>query len=400
MSGSAVDSAAAEPPVRIARVITRLNVGGPARHVAILSSRLGPDFESLLFVGTPDGREGSLLDAAVGAGATVVRVPGLRRRPSPLQDLRAAWWLYRRFRRLRPTIVATHTAKAGALGRLAAVLAGVPIRVHTFHGHVLQSYFGPLATALARAAERVLDRFTTHVIAVSPEIASDLHRMGIGRGKTTVVPLGLDLEGADGGRPGRLRPALGIGPRAPLVGIVGRLVPIKNHELFLQAARHVLRAQPGAHFAVVGDGELRPRLEALTDAFGLGDRVRFTGWRHDLPDVYRDLDVVVCCSLNEGTPVSVIEASAAGRPVVATDVGGMRSVVRDGVTGLLVPSGDERGLAEAVGRLLADPDLAGRMGRAGRDLALSRHGSGQMVGQLRAVYLALAGDVRPAGAGA
>ena len=376
-------------PPRIARVITRLNIGGPARHVTILTARSGPEFDGVLLVGEPEAREGSLLDDAVAAGTNLVHVPHLRRPLSPLADLQAFVWLLRYFRRERPAIVATHTAKAGSLGRLAAAMAGVPIIVHTFHGHVLDGYFGRIRTSMFIGIERFLGLLTTKFIAISPEIESDLERLGIGRGKTVVVRLGLELDHLTVEKPGRLRAELGVPGGAPLVGIVGRLVPIKAHDLFLAAASTVAKAHPDAHFAIVGDGERWEELHAAVARLDLADRVHFTGWRSDLAEVYSDLDIVVCCSRNEGTPVSLIEACAAGRCVIGTRVGGIADIISPGVNGLLVPSGDSGALATAIEDLIADPARRKKMGRTGRQMVLERHGSGRMVRELKEVYRGL-----------
>jgi glycosyltransferase involved in cell wall biosynthesis len=391
MSGSRSSRA-----IRVARVITRMNIGGPAHHVTILSTRLAPEFETRLFVGVSAGSEGSLVESARLAGAELVLIPRLRRQPALLDDLRVLWRLHRAFREWRPDLVATHTAKAGLLGRLAAVTARVPVRVHTFHGHVLHGYFGAFGSTFVRITERLLAALTTQLIAISPEIAGDLSEAGIGPGKTAMIPLGLDLEAL--ARPGRrrLRDDLGIGEKAPLVGLVGRLVPIKAPSLFLEAAQAVLETVPDAVFVLVGDGELRAPLERQTNEQGLTDSVRFTGWRSDLAEVYGAMDLMVCCSLNEGTPVSVIEASAAGRPVVGTRVGGMPSVIQDGVTGLLVPPGDATVLAEAMTRILTNPDLARDMGRAGSAFSRERFGSERMVTQVRDLYRKLLSSDVPA----
>ena len=378
------------PPIRVARVVTRLNIGGPSWHVTILSTRLGPEFESVLLVGETDAREGSLLSDARTAGATVVEVPGLRRRPAPLADLRAAFWLYRYFRSWRPTIVASHMAKAGTLARLAAFLAGVPVRVHTFHGHVLDGYFGRARTWAYLTMERILALLTTRFIAISPRLAIDLRSMGVGVGKTVVIPLGLDLGRLS--QPverGRLRADLGVGPDAFLVGIVGRLVPIKAHALFLDMASRVHQQRPRVEFAIVGDGELWASLQEQAAALGLENVVHFAGWRRDLPQVYADLDLVVCCSINEGTPVSVIEACAAGTPVVGTDVGGMADVITDGVTGVLVPSGDAPALAAAVIGVVDEPARAAARSQAARETVTRRYSAERLVEDIRQLYLEL-----------
>jgi glycosyltransferase involved in cell wall biosynthesis len=373
-------------PPKIVRVITRMNIGGPARHVTILATRSGPEFATVLLTGETGAHEGSLLEEAERAGAHVIGVPHLRRPLSPLADVLAFFWLFTYFRRERPAIVATHTAKAGSLGRLAAALARVPVIVHTFHGHVLDGYFGRVTTSVFLFVERLLGRLTNQFIAISPEIASDLDRLAIGRGKTTVVRLGLDLEHLALHEGNRFRADLGVPAGAILIGIVGRLVPIKAHNLFLAAAATIVPTHPDVHFAIVGDGELRDQLRDDVSAAGLSERVHFAGWRKDLPEVYGDLDIVVCCSRNEGTPVSVIEACAAGRPVIGTAVGGMRDIIADGVNGLLIPAGDAQALSAAILDLIADPDRRASMGTSGRQKVLERYGADRMVSELKVVY--------------
>jgi len=366
-----------------------MNIGGPARHVTILTARCRPDFDAVLLAGEPESREGSLENEAARLAVIPVRVPRLRRSLSPIADILAFVWLFGYFRRERPAIVATHMAKAGTLGRLAAALTGVPVIVHTFHGHVLDGYFGRLSTAFFLAVERALGHLTTQFIAISPEVAADLDRLGIGRGKTTIVRLGLDLDYLTTPEPGKLRPGLGIPADAPVVGIVGRLVPIKALDLFLEAATLIARDHSDVHFAIVGDGELWNQLHADVQARGLSQQVHFTGWRGDLAAVYSDLDLVVCCSRNEGTPVSLIEACAAGRAVIGTQVGGIPDIIAAGVNGLLVPSGDAGALADAINELLADPARRGLMGLAGRQMVMERHSSDRMVSELKGVYTKL-----------
>jgi glycosyltransferase involved in cell wall biosynthesis len=297
--------------------------------------------------------------------------------------------LLREFRCFRPHIVHTHAAKAGALGRLAAWLSRAPVTVHTFHGHVLRGYFSPPLTAAFRAVERALARRTTRIVALSPAQRADLLAMGIGRpGRVDVVPLGLELDPLleAQARRGALRRHLGLPPEAKLVGSVARLVPIKDHATLFAAAARVIQADPAVHLVVAGDGPLRAHLEALAARGGLAGRTHFLGWWEDLPALYADLDVVALSSRNEGTPVCLLEAMAAGLSVVATRVGGVRDVVRHGETGLLVPAGDPAALAAALASLLADPERRSTLGLAGRRAAYPTYDVKALVARVEAMY--------------
>lgn len=380
--------------LRVARVISRLNVGGPAIHTILLTAGLdAAGFESRLYVGAPGPAEGDMLPLARARGVEPIAVPGLGRSIHPGRDLGALGRLTREFRAFRPHIVHTHAAKAGTLGRIAARVARVPVTVHTFHGHVLRGYFHPAVTAAFRAIERALARRTTLIVALSPGQRADLLAMKIGRPERVgVIPLGLELDPflEAQTRRGGLRRHLDLRPDTKLVGIVARLVPIKDHETFLAAAARVARADPAAHFVVAGDGPLRARLEAAAQRAGLGARAHFLGWWGDLPALYADLDVVALTSRNEGTPVCVLEAMAAGVPVVATAVGGVPDVVRHGETGLLVPPGDPAALAAALASLLADPDRRSALGLAGRRVAYPAYDAKALIARVEAVYRELA----------
>jgi glycosyltransferase involved in cell wall biosynthesis len=380
-------------------VITRLNVGGPALHTTLLTQRLDPArYDSLLASGVVGRDEGEYLALCGGPAERVVQVPSLVREVRPAADAVALVELVRLMRRIRPHVVHTHTAKAGVLGRLAARLARVPVVLHTYHGHVFEGYFAPWQARVFLAMERTVARWTDCLLAVSDRVRQDLLALGVGRPEQfRVVPLGLDLArflGSDATR-GALRSELALHPGTPLVGIVARLVHIKAHEVFLNAAARVAREVPDTHFVVVGDGERRAELEALAGALGLGSRVHFLGWRRDLDRLYPDLDVVGLTSRNEGSPVALIEAMAAGRPVVATSVGGVPDVVDDAVTGYLVPSGDAAAVARAVVELLTDPRRGDKMGQAGRERVLPRFAVGRLLADLDGLYQDLLSGVRP-----
>lgn len=371
------------------RIFSRLNVGGPSLHVILLAAGLAPlGYETRLVVGRESGREGSLLDLALAKGVDVLALGGLGREIRPLGDLRALFGLWRLLRRFRPHVVHTHTAKAGVVGRLAAVAARVPIVVHTYHGHVLRGYFGRLQSAAFRAIERALGAFSSALVTVSESVKQDLVALGIARpDRIRVVPLGLELDALAVGLPrGVLRREARFAHAAPLVGLVGRLAPVKDVPTFLRAARRLLDRRPDVRFSIVGDGDERAALESQAQALGLSEAVCFHGWRRDLPAVYGDLDVVVNCSRNEGTPVALIEALAAARPVVATAVGGTPDLLGRGAFGTLVAAGDAPALAGAIEALLDDPQGAGARARAGRAHVLAEHGVARLLRDLDHLY--------------
>jgi glycosyltransferase involved in cell wall biosynthesis len=271
--------------------------------------------------------------------------------------------LFRMIREIKPHIVHTHTAKAGALGRLAGWLAGVPAIVHTFHGHIFHSYFGRTKTKVFIVIERALSMITDKIIALTESQKDEIMGFGIGdENRFSVIPLGFELNRFYdlSSRKGVLKKELGIQPDTPLIGIVARLVPIKDHRTFLTSASVLLRKIP-AKFIVVGDGELRADLEKEAERLGIKDEVLFLGFREDLENIYADLSILVLSSLNEGLPVAIIEAQSASVPVVSTSVGGVDELIEDGITGYLVPKKDPDALADAMERVLRDEEGTERM---------------------------------------
>jgi glycosyltransferase involved in cell wall biosynthesis len=382
--------------IRLVRIIARLNVGGPAIQAISLTRLLEPrGYETRLVRGRESADEGSMDYLARELGVVPTLVESMRRDPG-LGDLAALRRLVSILRHDRPRIVHTHAAKAGTLGRLAALIAFPrsarrPVLIHTFHGHSLTGYFSGRTAGLYRLIERTLARRTDVLVAVSAEVRDDLVRLGVApREQFVVVPLGLDLARFldDSDRPARrarLRAEWGIEPDAEVVTLVARLVPIKRVDRFLRVAG-LLGGRARTRFVVVGDGELRQQLEASVDACGLGDRLVWAGFRRDMVDVCFASDVVALTSDNEGTPVSLIEAQAAAVPVVGTDVGGVRSAVLDGETGLLVAAEDDDGFASAISLLLDDAETAARLGSAGRPHAAERFSLDRLVNDLARLY--------------
>jgi glycosyltransferase involved in cell wall biosynthesis len=383
-------------PLRLVRIIARLNVGGPAIQAITLTRLLeARGYQTRLVRGVEGPDEGNMDDLAAERGVVPTLVDSMRRDPGA-GDLRALWTLVRILRRDKPQIVHTHAAKAGTLGRLATIIAFPrrtrrPVLVHTFHGHSLTGYFSSRTARVFLGIERLLAKRTDALVAVSPEVRDDLVRLGVApRERFVVVPLGLDLTGflddsARAARRAATRAEWGIGADEQVVTLVARLVPIKRVDRFLRVAR-LLADRPRTRFVVVGDGELRSQLAASEDAKALGDRLLWTGFRRDIPDICFASDVVALTSDNEGTPVSLIEAQAAAVPVVGTDVGGVRSALLDGQTGILAAVDDDEGLARAVAGILDDRELALQMGAAGRSHAGGSFGIDRLVEDLDRLY--------------
>jgi glycosyltransferase involved in cell wall biosynthesis len=384
--------------IRVIRIITRLNVGGPSLHVTGLARGLDPQaFETTLVAGPPAGPENSMEDLALGGPFRYVRVEGLRREIDPRTDAVVLARLVKLMIRLRPHVVHTHQSKAGALGRLAARIARAPAIVHTHHGLVFENYFGPLKSRVVVATERALARMSSKIIAISPAQRYDLvRRFGVApASKVELIPLGLDLEPflKTSGRGLEFRREFGIAESAPVVGIVGRMAPVKNHVLFVRAAALVAARVPEARFVIVGRGETEDLARSEGRRLGIESSVVFAGWRRDLERVYPAFDVGMLTSLSEGTPVSLIETLASGRPVVGTAVGGVADVVRDGVDGLLVGSGDAEGLAAAAVGLLSDPERAREMGAEGRPRVGRDYGLDRLIADVERLYSGLVGGL-------
>jgi glycosyltransferase involved in cell wall biosynthesis len=384
-------------PIRVLRVIARLNMGGPALHVAYLSAGLAErGYETTLVAGSLAQGEDSMAFVAEELGLHVARVADLSREISPLRDLRSMRALAKLIRRERPQILHTHTAKAGAVGRIAALLAGdarPPIIVHTFHGHVLRGYFDPVRATLFRLLERWLARYSTVLIAVSPQVRDDLVKLGVAPAeKFAVVRLGIELgerttTGEVDGAEQRRR--LGIPTDRFVVGWIGRMASVKRGDDVLLAFKGLRDHGIEACLCMVGDGPDREALERRAHDLGIMRDTLFLGYQSDVAPFYAAFDAMVLPSANEGTPVSAIESLAAGRPVVATRVGGVPDVVRDGVDGYLVEMGDTRALADRLAELARDPELRARMGAAGSLRVIPRYAVDRLVSDVDELYRSL-----------
>jgi glycosyltransferase involved in cell wall biosynthesis len=409
---------------KIVRVIARLNVGGPAKHVIWLTKGLSaPQFDSLLIAGTVPPGEEDMGYFAIEMGVAPIFVPEMSREIS-LKDAVTVWKLYRLFRREQPDIVHTHTAKAGTVGRMAGILyrwltPGAllgrprPCRfVHTYHGHIFHSYYGPAKTRIFLTIERILARLgTDRIVVLSEQQRREIHEeFAVGRARQfAVIPLGLDLDVYARWQERRetFRKELKADANTILVGIVGRLTEIKNHQLFLQAAALFKREFAGGpasalvRFVVIGYGHLRPQLEQQVQANGLGDDVTFVGSRRDPENFYPALDIVALTSRNEGTPLTLIEAMANARPVISTAVGGVvdllgqtLSEVRDGgfvvcERGLRVGPDDARGFAAGLARLIGNESLRREIGERGLQFVLTHYSKERLLADIKSLYAEL-----------
>jgi glycosyltransferase involved in cell wall biosynthesis len=387
-----------QPAVKVLRIITRLNVGGPAIQAARLTTALEErGYHTRLLHGRLGPQEGDMSDL-VAAHGDVRHIASLQRPIAPLDDLRALIVLFRELRAFAPHIVHTHMAKAGLLGRIATVAhnltRGSAPRariVHTYHGHVLEGYFRPLVSRMFITLERLLARVSDRLIAISPRIRAELRSVyRIGRDEQyRTVPLGFDLAAFaaidDNARRAAKR-ELGLPSEAAAITTVGRLTAIKQTHVFLETIAQLAKRRSHIVGVIAGDGELRDTLTELAGQLGIADRIRWLGWQRNLVPVYAATDVFLLTSRNEGTPVAIIEALASGVPVVSTDVGGVRDVIESRDAGSVVPLGDVPGLVDEVDKWLRDEVRRDRVAASARVRVLDRYGIDRLLHDIDNVY--------------
>ena len=382
-------------PFLVHRIIARLNTGGPAMHVVHLAEALDPTrFRTRLITGGITEDEGDMTYFASDRGVEVTVIPAMSRLLAPWKDLKAFLTLLRIFLRERPTIVHTHTAKAGTVGRLAAIAARVPVIVHTFHGHVLGGlYFSKLKTRIFLEVERQLARATDRLVVLTRAQARDMsdELRVADASRFSVVSLGLDLQRfADVDRSearGQIRKQLGVEDERPVIGIVGRMVPVKNHELLFDALVQLgERLNPGPHVVVVGSGEREADLRNYVVERDLDRQVHWLGWRQDLPDIFPAFDVTALTSFDEGTPVSLLESLASGTPVVSRAVGGVPEILEDGALGRLVWGTSVDEFADALEDALRSPPAPREVERT-RGLVLERYSVQRLAGDMEKLYM-------------
>jgi glycosyltransferase involved in cell wall biosynthesis len=402
--------------MKIVRIIARLNVGGPARHVVWLTKALqNEEFESVLMTGTVPPGEEDMSYFAAAHEVEPVFIPEMSRELSA-KDVISLWKVYRFLRREKPDIVHTHTAKAGTIGRVAGffyrwltpkALIGQPrpVRfVHTYHGHVFHSYYGKRKTKFFLFIEKALARLATDkIITISRQQYEEIHNeFGVGKTKQfAVVPLGIDLSPFAEWRAKRniLREEIGAGADEILIGLVGRLTEIKNHSLFLQIAQSYKENSdfPRLKFVIIGDGHLREKLEKEAEKYNIKDIVTFLGNRSDADVFYPALDIVALTSLNEGTPLSLIEAMANARPCISTAVGGVIDLLGAetrqesvGFTvcerGVRTATGNAEGFLNGLIYLAKDEKLREELGARGLDFVFGSYDKERLISDIKKVY--------------
>ncbi len=380
--------------IRVLHVITRLIVGGAQENTlyTAIGQHRDPRYDVTLLAGVDGGREGDLHDAAGDAGIRLVLLPTLVRPIRPISDIRAMLWMVGFMRRERFDVVHTHSSKAGILGRIAARFAGVPIVVHTLHSLVFHEYERPWKNRLYIILKRLVAPLTDTLISVNETTARGARSAGIGRPEQHVTILsGMEIQPfADIARLDvrEAKRRAGLDPEAPVVGKIARLVPLKGHREFLAAARRIAAVEPTTQFLLVGDGALRGELERLVSEAGLAKQTRFAGLVSigEVPALIQAMDVVVHTSLREGLARVLPQAGAVGKPVVTFALDGAPEVVRDGISGYLVPPLDTDQLADRVVELLRDPERRRAFGAAGRAFAIENFGVERMVRRIDAVY--------------
>jgi glycosyltransferase involved in cell wall biosynthesis len=391
----------------VVRIIDRLNIGGPAKHVTWLSAGLDKNrFQTTLITGTVPPGEGDMSYFAREAGLQPVVIPEMSREIGP-RDVVVVAKILRELWRIKPQVIHTHKAKAGAVGRAAALIycALHPGRcrvIHTYHGHIFHSYYSPAKTKLFVMIERALAWLATdRIITISEQQRREIHEeFGVGSAKQMrVIPLGIDFAESPRAK-NDLRVEFGLEKDALLVGIVGRLCEVKNHELFLEAAALMLKAEVATlekvYFVIIGDGHLRELLEKRAKELGIEESVLFTGFRRDANALYDELDLVALTSLNEGTPLTVIEGMSRGRAAVATEVGGVVDLMgkRERVEGklsiwehgLTVPSRDAETFAEGMKYLIDRPELREEMGQRGKKFVYERLSKERLISEIEGLY--------------
>jgi glycosyltransferase involved in cell wall biosynthesis len=402
MSQPNIPSSVTPSPIRVLRIINRFNLGGPTYNVAYLSKYISTEFETLLVGGAKDDTEASSDFIVTNLGLKPVIIEEMQREI----DLKNDYAAYKKIKKIilefKPDIVHTHAAKAGTIGRLAAYNCGVPVIVHTFHGHVFHSYFGKLKTAFYKNIERYLARKSTAIIAISEKQKEELTRIHriCDASKVMVIPLGFDLRKFQTNQEEKrkiFRSKYNVSDDELVISIIGRLVSIKNHAMFLEGIKLVSeQTLQKIRVFIIGDGEERAIIESKATALNLPftDALKgnakalltFTSWIKDIDVALAGSDIITLTSFNEGTPVSLIEAQAANKPIVSTNVGGIENVVLPDVTALLCENNNVAQFVEQLLKVTENKELRLKMAEQGWNHVREKFHFSRLVSDMEEMY--------------
>ena len=389
---------------KILRIHNRLIVGGPSHNVTLLTAYLSPEFETRLLVGKKDPAEKDAAYIAQRLGLKPIEIAEMRRNILPFNDIIAYFKIKKIIREFKPDIVHTHASKSGAIGRLAAKSCNVPLIVHTFHGNVFHSYFNGFLTSLIIRIERFLAKKTNAIVAISDsqrKELTDVYKIAPPE-KIFTIPLGFNLEkfSVDQDTKKELfRNKYGFDKNDIVIGIIGRLVPVKNHEMFLEVAALIkASSNKNVRFVIIGDGESRTQIENKATGLNLSysyfvshpkvtTDILVTSWETEIDQALAGIDIIVLTSHNEGTPVSLIEAQAAYKPVVSTNVGGIEDIVQHGETGFITEAGDTATFAQHIQTLIDNPQLRDQMGKKGFENVIKRYSKQRLITDMKHLYL-------------
>ena len=390
---------------KVLRIINRLNLGGPTHNVAYLTKYLDEKYQTILLSGTIDSSEASSEFLVSNLGLSPRYIDNMQRELHPIRDISAYQQIKNIIQEFKPDIVHTHAAKAGAVGRLAAAHCKVPVIVHTFHGHIFHSYFNPIKTKVFLEIERFLAKKSTAIVAISDiqkkELSND-YRIAPAD-KFHVIPLGFDLEKFNENKAEKrkeFRKKWLLADDEIAIGIVGRMVPVKNHSMFLEAIAQVIQqTNKKVKALLIGDGECRAEIELKVQSLNLTStssahldssaNIVFCSWIKDVENAYPGLDIIALTSLNEGTPVSLIEAQAAGVPIVTTNVGGIKDIVLENETALISPSGDVHLFAKNILELVNDDNNRKAFAAKGFQHVNQKFSYQRLVSDMSALYTKL-----------
>jgi len=387
---------------RILRIINRFNLGGPTYNAAYLTKHISPEFETLLIGGPNEDSEASSMHILESLGVQGEIIPEMHRSINPLLDRKAYKKIKEIIDEFKPDIIHTHASKAGALGRIAGIRSKTPVLVHTFHGHVFHSYFGSLKTNMYKFIERKLAAKSSIIIAISDKQKQELTSVFniCSPDKVKVIPLGFDLSKFQTGMRKKrddFRKEFKVKEDEVTIGLIGRIVPIKNHLMFLKVLSSLLdKTELNIKAFIIGDGESMENVKSEADNLNIKhcDRTNinseypliFTSWIKNCDYAMAGLDIIALTSLNEGTPVSLIEAKAAGKAVISTKVGGVENIIDDNVSGLLCDVNDVEGFTSKLTRLVEDSSFRDKIAAAGVDQVNAKYQFSRMVSETEALY--------------